>query len=108
MIPVGSLVSNRYRVISLIGKGAMKEVYLAEDQRLSNRRCALAEMTDSFSNPDMRQLAVDLFQREADILAALDHAHIVRVTDRFSEGNRQFLVMEYIAGETLERLGVEP
>ena len=63
----------------------------------------LAEMVDAISNPDMQQQAVSGFQREADMLAELNHEHIPRIFDRFSEQNRHYLVMEYIAGDTLEQ-----
>ena len=64
----------------------MKLVYLcAEDLRLAARSCALAEMVDSFTNPDAQTQAVAAFQREADMLARLSNEHIPRVFDRFSE-----------------------
>src|SRR5215472_19146490 len=80
----------------------MKMVYLAEDLRLAARPCALAEMVDTFTSPQMQKQAVSAFQREADMLAQLSNEHIPRVFDRFSEGNHHFLVMEYIDGTTLE------
>jgi formylglycine-generating enzyme required for sulfatase activity len=102
MITSNTVVSNRYRVVRPIGGGAMKQVYLAEDTRLANRWCALAEMIDSFANPDAQRQAIEAFKREADILAGLSHEHIVRIYDRFSEANRHYLVMEYVQGKTLE------
>jgi serine/threonine protein kinase len=80
----------------------MKLVYLAEDLRLAARKCALAEMVDSFTSAEAQKQAVGAFQREADMLAQLNNEHIPRVFDRFSEGNHHFLVMEYIDGTTLE------
>jgi serine/threonine protein kinase len=102
MIAPNTIIGNRYRVSRLLGGGGMKMVYLAEDLRLAARPCALAEMVDSISSPDMQRQAVAGFQREADMLAELNHEHIPRVYDRFSEQNRHYLVMEYVAGETLE------
>jgi len=80
----------------------MKQVYLAEDIRLANRQCALAEMLDAFADPDMQRKAAMAFHREAEMLAALDNPHIPRVYDNFSEQNRHYLVMEYVEGTTLE------
>ncbi|HEY6417737.1 MAG TPA: protein kinase, partial [Candidatus Binataceae bacterium] len=102
MIAENTIVGGRYRVIKPLGGGGMKQVYLAEDLRLAARQCALAEMVDSFTNPDMQRQAVAAFQREADMLAQLSNEHIPRVFDRFSEQNRHYLVMEYIEGITLE------
>src|SRR5271170_1769577 len=102
MIAPNTIVGGRYRVSKALGGGGMKLVYLAEDLRLASRRCALAEMVDSFTSPDMQQQAVAAFQREADMLAQLANEHIPRIFDRFSEANRHYLVMEFIDGTTLE------
>src|SRR5215467_10363644 len=103
MIEADTIVGGRYRVVKPLGGGGMKMVYLAEDLRLSSRRCALAEMVDSFTSPATQQQAVGNFQREADMLAQLSNEHIPRIFDRFSEENRHYLVMEYVDGVTLEQ-----
>lgn len=103
MITPNSIIGTRYRVVKPLGGGGMKMVYLAEDLRLSSRRCALAEMVDSFTSPATQQQAVGNFQREADMLAQLSNEHIPRIFDRFSEENRHYLVMEYVDGVTLEQ-----
>src|ERR1700756_1510331 len=102
MIAPNTIIGGCYRVMKPLGGGGMKLVYLAEDLRLASRPCALAEMVDSFTSPDMQKQAVAAFQREADMLAQLSNEHIPRVFDRFSEANHHFLVMEYIDGVTLE------
>src|SRR5690348_9417972 len=104
MIAPHSIIGGRYRVVKALGGGGMKLVYLAEDLRLAARKCALAEMVDSFTSADAQKQAISAFQREADMLAQLSNEHIPRVFDRFSEGNHHFLVMEYIDGATLEEL----
>ncbi len=98
----GTVVADRYRVMRLLGEGAMKAVYLVEDLRFKTRRCALAVMVDSFTTDDARREAVLKFEREADVLSQLDHPSIPKVSDRFSEQNRHYFVMEYVPGETLE------
>src|SRR5579871_404739 len=102
MIEANSIIGGRYRVTKPLGGGGMKMVYLAEDMRLASRPCALAEMVDSFTSPDMQKQAVAAFQREADMLAQLSNEHIPRVFDRFSDQNHHYLVMEFIDGITLE------
>jgi serine/threonine protein kinase len=102
MIAPSTIVGGRYRVVRSLGGGGMKLVYLAEDLRLAGRSCALAEMVDSFTSPDLQQQAVAAFQREADMLARLANEHIPRIFDRFSEANRHYLVMEFIDGTTIE------
>src|SRR5713101_5330298 len=102
MIAPGTVVANRYRVVQPLGAGGMKAVYLAEDLRFKARRCALAGMVDSFtSEPARRQAAIN-FEREADVLTQLDHPAIPKVSDRFSEHDHHYFVMDYVAGQTLE------
>src|SRR5581483_6873520 len=102
MIAPNTIVGGRYRVVNPLGGGGMKLVYLAEDLRLAARRCALAEVVDSFTDPNAQRQAIAAFEREADMLARLSNEHIPRVFDRFSEQNHHYLVMEYIDGLTLE------
>lgn len=103
MISRNTVIGNRYRVTRLLGGGGMKLVYLAEDLRLAARPCALAEMIDSLTDPETQRQAQAAFQREADMLAELNHQHIPAIFDRFSEQNRHYLVMEFVDGETLEQ-----
>ncbi len=104
MLNPNTTVGGRYKVIKPLGGGGMKLVYLAEDLRLAARRCALAEMVDNFTSPDMQRQAVSAFQREADMLAQLNNEHIPHIFDRFSEQNHHYLVMEYIEGVTLDEM----
>lgn len=102
MIAPDTIVGGRYKVVKPLGGGGMKLVYLAEDLRLASRRCALAEMVDSLTNPEMQRQAAAAFQREAEMLAQLSNEHIPRIFDCFSERNHHYLVMEYIEGATLD------
>jgi predicted nucleic acid-binding Zn ribbon protein len=103
------LIGQRYRIIKPLGGGAMKQVYLAEDLRLSNRPCALAEMIEDAWDSEDQHTFAEAFAREASILALLKHPRIPHVYDHFSENNRHFLVMEYVEGETLaNRLKASP
>src|SRR5271169_4487978 len=102
MIAPDTIIGGRYRVMNPLGGGGMKLVYLAEDLRLAARPCALAEMVDSFTSPDMQKQAVAAFQREADMLAQLSNEHIPRVYDSFNDENHHYLVMEFVDGITFE------
>jgi serine/threonine protein kinase len=98
----GTVLQKRYQIDRLLGGGGMGMVYLARDQRLSNRPCAIKEMVDHFIDPQQRIEANDYFAREADTLAQLKHAAIPAISDRFDDQNRHYLVMEYVEGRNLE------
>ncbi len=101
-LETGTILQNRYQIERLLGGGGMGMVYLARDQRLANRPCAIKEMVDHFIDPQQRIEANEYFAREADTLAQLKHVAIPAITDRFDQRNRHYLVMEYIEGRNLE------
>jgi serine/threonine protein kinase len=98
----GTVLQGRYAIERLLGGGGMGMVYLARDQRLANRPCAIKEMVDHFIDQAQRIEANDYFAREADTLAQLKHQAIPAITDRFELANRHYLVMEYVQGRNLE------
>jgi hypothetical protein len=98
----GTVLQNRYAIEKLLGGGGMGMVYLARDQRLANRPCAIKEMVDHFIDQAQRIEANEYFAREADTLAQLKHQAIPAITDRFEIANRHYLVMEYVEGRNLE------
>jgi hypothetical protein len=105
LLSSGQVLAGRYRVERVLGEGGMGAVYLCHDLRLP-RVWAVKEMIDNFTDPAERQEAVTAFEAEAHILSQLEHPNLPRITDFFSEGGRQYLVMDFVEGETLEhRLG---
>ena len=90
-----------HEIIALIGSGGMGEVYKASDTRL-NRTVAIKVLPPRFSDSaEMKQR----FEREAQTIAALNHPHICTLYDIGQQDGIDFLVMEYLEGETLaERL----
>ena len=103
-LTAGQILNGRYRVIRLLGTGGMGAVYYARDPVL-NRDVAIKQLQ---ADPITGQLTAGRiraqFQREAQILASLHHPNLPRVTDFFDEDNRQYLVMDYIEGQTLQEL----
>ena len=98
----GTVLAERYRVERFVAGGGMGLVYIAQDQRLADRRCAIKEVIDRFNNPEERARAIEYFHREADTLAQLKHPAIPAIVDRFGEGNCHYLVMDYVEGTNLE------
>lgn len=94
------LSSGRYRVERAVAAGGMGAVYRAVDTRFK-RPCAIKEMLDEFQNDAERSQAVEWFDREATLLYDLNHPCIPRVRDHFMEGDKHYLVMDFIEGRTL-------
>jgi eukaryotic-like serine/threonine-protein kinase len=86
-----------YEVVSPIGAGGMGEVYKARDTRL-DRTVAIKVLPDHFAD---RGALRERFEREAKTIASLNHPHICTLYDVGREGATDYLVMEYIEGETL-------
>lgn len=93
----GAILQHRYRVVRQLGKGGMGAVYEAVDSRLE----ATVAIKEAFST-DARLRKQ--FEHEARLLAQLHHPALPRVTDYFSEGDRVFLVMQFIAGDDLAEM----
>jgi Tol biopolymer transport system component/tRNA A-37 threonylcarbamoyl transferase component Bud32 len=86
-----------YEILAPIGAGGMGEVYRARDTRLE-RTVAIKVLPHHLaSSPELRQR----FEREAKTIASLSHPHICALHDVGREGETEFLVMEYLEGETL-------
>ena len=94
------LTITHYQVLELLGSGGMGEVYKARDTRL-NRLVAIKVLRrDLVSNANRKQR----FIQEAQAASALNHPNIVTVHDVFQHEGVDCLVMEYIAGKTLDAL----
>jgi len=97
-----TLLKQRYRVISQVGKGGFGAVYKAEDIELGNRIVAVKEMSQRGLSPQELIEATEAFKREALLLANLMHPNLPRIYEHFSEAGRWYLVMDFIEGEKLE------
>src|ERR1051326_7544566 len=86
-----------YEIISHIGSGGMGDVYQATDTKLG-RSVAIKFLPEAFSH-DGERLA--RFQREARVLASLNHSNIAAIHGLEEISGRHFLVMELVSGETL-------
>ncbi|MDY7042302.1 MAG: serine/threonine-protein kinase, partial [Chloroflexota bacterium] len=102
----GTLLQGRYEIVRVLAVGGMSIVYQARDLRFSNvtKLCAIKEMVNSAPDPHLRDLAVQNFEREANILATLSHPSVPKIFDYFSEGTRSYLVMELVEGDDLETM----
>jgi serine/threonine protein kinase len=99
----GKTLRGRYKIQELVGQGGMGAVYRADDLRLSGRVCAVKEVLpalseSSVSKEELEQLT-EQFRIEASTLARLDHPNLPKVSDYFSIGGREYLVMDFVGGE---------
>jgi eukaryotic-like serine/threonine-protein kinase len=95
-ISIGSQLGS-YEITALLGKGGMGEVYRARDSRLK-RDVAIKILPDEFSRDEDR---VSRFQREAEVLASLNHTNIGAIHDLQEHSGSRFLIMELVEGDTL-------
>lgn len=103
MLSANISLGGRYLILQQIGKGGMGAVYKAADTHLGRKIVAVKELSESglISLADKQQ-ARQAFEQEAAMLGRLHHPNLPRVSDHFSDGGRQYLVMDFIDGKTLE------
>jgi eukaryotic-like serine/threonine-protein kinase len=114
MLEPGSLIRNRYEIVSLIGQGGMGAVYKAADRRLPGRLCAVKEIAPPpGSSLEAAAGTREQFLREASTLARLDHPNLPKVSDYFSAADEEddtlppghdYLVMDYVPGLDLDQV----
>ena len=98
-----------YRIIERVGAGGMATVYKAYQQRL-DRHVAIKVLHETFAQDDS---FLERFEREARIVARLEHPHIVPIYDYAKDQDQPYFVMKFIEGGTLKRrlikrgLGIE-
>jgi eukaryotic-like serine/threonine-protein kinase len=107
-LKTGEVLRSRYKIRRIIGHGGMGSIYLADDLRLEGRQCALKEVEHDRTLPqEIVRQARDQFLREATVLARLDHPNLPKVSDFFSVGVRDYLVMDFVPGKDLRTLMME-
>ncbi|MSP12653.1 MAG: hypothetical protein EXR62_06810 [Chloroflexi bacterium] len=100
-----TLLAGRYLVETRLGKGGMGAVYRVSDQLLEGKQWAVKEFSDTqLGDEAERRAAINAFQQEARILARLDHPNLPKVTNFFTSSGKQYLVMDYVEGKTLQTI----
>ncbi len=103
-LQAGVTLQDRYKIMNTLGVGGFSSVYQARDLHFPNvtRLCAVKEMINLNRDAHARELATSSFEREANILATMDHPAVPDVFDYFTDEDRSYLVLEYISGQDLE------
>jgi serine/threonine protein kinase len=102
MLPANRMLQDRYLILKKLAQGGQSAVYLVADTLDGSKQYALKEMSESELSPAEKAQALADFQREADMLRLLNHPALARVYGTFVEETRHYMLMEYIAGRTLE------
>jgi len=97
MLAPETVLQGRYRIVKQLGQGGMGAVYEAIDERLDT---IVALKETLFADERLRKQ----FEREARLLARMHHPALPRVSDHFNEGDGEFLIMQFIAGDDLSAM----
>src|SRR5437588_2267974 len=97
-----TLFQERYFIMSKVGAGGFGSVYKAMDRQSEDRLVAIKEVRLLGLHPQAMIEATSAFQREVSVLSHLDHPHLPRLFEHFQTPGHWYLIMDFIAGETLE------
>jgi len=102
LLPAGFLLAGRYRILQQIGQGGFATVYKAQDRGHNNRLVALKQIhLEALSLQEMID-ASDGYNREVTHLSSLRHRSLPRIYTHFTDDQHWYIVMEHLAGKTLE------
>ena len=98
---IGRVIDDRYRILTVIGRGGMGVVYEAEATRLGKRRCAVKVLLPEYTR---NETAVARFAREAQVAARVKHPNVVEIFDTgATRDGLGYIAMELLQGESLDR-----
>ena len=98
LLPTGTMLAERYRIVKMMGRGGFGAVYKAWDTRL-NSPCAVKENFETTPEAERQ------FAREASLLAGMRHPNLPVMIDHFIiPGQGQYLVMDFVAGDDLQSI----
>lgn len=98
----GDILRNRYKIVRAIKSGGMGSVFEAADKTLADRPCAVKEVLENaIQGPDSAYVKA-AFEAEMKALSSLDHPCIPKVRDFFQEGERLYIVMDLVHGQSLD------
>lgn len=105
MAQIGSVIDGKYEILREIGRGGMSIVYLAMDTHL-NKQWAVKEIRKK-GNGKNDEIIVNSLLAEANMMKKLDHPSLPRIVDIIDNGVTIFVVMDYIEGESLDKVLAE-
>ena len=104
-LQAGQTLKDRYEIVKILGEGGMGTVYQVRDQLMLGRVRALKELyPDPLADETKLLAARAQFEREAQALEKLQHPNLPHVSDYFSIDENDYLIMDYIEGESLAQV----
>ena len=100
-LEIGQVLKDRYRIESVLGEGGMGTVYMAHDTLIDRPRAIKELYPDPLASEAKLHAARKQFEQEAQALASLRHQNLPHVSDYFSVDEYDYLVMDYVEGESL-------
>ena len=105
MTEIGTVIDGKYQILKEIGRGGMSVVYLAMDTHL-NKQWAVKEIRKKGSGKN-DEIVVNSLLAEANMMKRLDHPSLPRIVDIIDNGITIYVVMDYIEGESLDKILLE-
>lgn len=102
MTEIGTVIDGKYEILKEIGRGGMSIVYLAMDKHL-NKQWAVKEIRKKGSGKN-DEIVVNSLLAEANMMKKLDHPSLPRIVDIIDNGITIYVVMDYIEGESLDKI----
>ena len=102
MTQIGTVLDGKYEILKEIGRGGMSYVYLAMDKNL-NKQWAVKEIRKK-GNGENDEIVVNSLLAEANLMTRLDHPALPRIVDIIDNGVTIYVIMDYIEGESLDKL----
>lgn len=102
MTRIGTIIENKYEILKKIGQGGMSVVYLAMDKKL-NKQWAVKEIKKEASIRNS-EIVIQSLLAEANLMKKLDHPALPRIVDIIDHDETIYVVMDYIEGESLDRI----
>ena len=105
MTSIGTVIDGKYEILREIGRGGMSVVYLAMDTHL-NKQWAVKEIRKKGSGKN-DEIVVNSLLAEANMMKRLDHPALPRIVDIIDNGFTIYVVMDYIEGESMDKIILE-
>lgn len=98
------ILHNHYRAIKVLGKGGFGATFIGVDfTKEENVLCVIKQLRPNADDPKSIETAINLFQREAKILAQINHPQIPKLIDYFEDSGQFYLIQELINGKNLQK-----